>query len=171
MDKIVDEEGIEWVKFNESNPHILINDDKDFKCVTCNQVLKNKIGAQTHSTRKHKIRLDGTQLEEQTESDLISSPDIQEDIESLVMRIQTTDDAKSASKIVKDIELMHLYYGMKARHMIHPDWNLHDFLRESAYFYADQYGIQTTFSQDVSLLDEGKRKNIQFIQEKWSEEE
>ena len=55
--------------------------------------------------------------------------------------------------------------------MIHPDWNLHDFLRESAYFYADQYGIQTTFSQDVSLLDEGKRKNIQFIQEKWSEEE
>ena len=165
MGKIIDDLGVEWVKFNEENPHILINDDKDFKCVTCDQLLKNKIGAQTHSTRKHKFRLDGSAVEEIAE-EMESSV---EDIDSLVLRIQTTDDAKSASKIVKDVELMHLYYGMKARHMIHPDWNLHDFLRESAYFYADQYGIQTTFTQDVSLLDEGKRQNIQFIQEKWNE--
>ena len=85
------------------------------------------------------------------------------------MRMNATDDAKSAAKIIKDIPLMYTYYMLKDQRIIDPYWSLHDFLREAAYLYANRYGVIQNFYQDETLLDEGTQRNVELIRQRWVE--
>ena len=85
------------------------------------------------------------------------------------MRINTSDDAKSAGKIVKDIELMYLYYMLKQKKIVHPEWTLHDFLRETAYFWAEAYGVNASFSQDLRSLNNNQRQVMELVRQRWEE--
>jgi hypothetical protein len=166
-DNIIEENGVEWVLFNENNPHILTNDDSDFKCKTCDMSHKSKTGAIKHSTWKHNMNLDGTPSNKTDSNNESTKPSVPDIVSDLVMHVNNTDDAKSASKITKDPELMYMFYMMKAKKLIDPEWTLHDFLRESAYFYADQNGISWYFGQDLGVVSDGVRRNAEIVKERW----
>lgn len=169
-----------FIKFDKNNPFIeFTKNSRQFRCIECDKLLKNESGAIVHSTRTHKMNLDGTPSKSKIKkkndsskvSNVIPEPEYEENLsdESDVMAIHATDDAKSAVKIVKDIPLMYTYYMLKEKRILHPYWSLHDFLREAAYLYAQEYGVVTTFYQDPKLLSAGKRKAMELIKERWAE--
>jgi len=167
-DDIIDESGMEWVLFDENNPHIITNDVNDFKCKTCNKPFKTKTGAITHTSTKHNMNLDGSpSVKANPEKEDSKNIPLGDTVSDLIMHVNNTDDAKSASKITKDPELMYMFYMMKAKKLIDPEWTLHDFLRESAYFYADQNGISWHFGQDLSIVNDGVRRNAEIVKERW----
>lgn len=169
-----------FIKFNKNNTFIeFTKNSRDFRCVECDKSIKNESGAIVHSTRIHKMNLDGTPSKSKTKKkDSISKiqdasyePEIENnDPDSdIVMRMHATDDAKSAAKILKDIPLMYTYYMLKDRKIIDPYWSLHDFLREAAYMYADRYGVVINFYQDLDLLDAGAQRNMELVKQRWVE--
>jgi hypothetical protein len=166
-DDIIEENGVEWVLFDSKNPHIMVNDKKNFKCNTCSKDFKSKTGAITHTSTTHSMNLDGTPSIKADPPSTTKNPPLDDTVSGLVMQINNTDDAKSASKITKDPELMYIFYMMKAHKLIDPAWSLHDFLRESAYFYADQNGIRWSFGQDLGIVSDGVRRNAEIIKERW----
>jgi len=169
-----------FIKFNKNNPFIeFTKNNREFRCVECDKDILNESGATVHSTRIHKINLDGTPSKSKIKKnksaskivDSTSESDIEDDDPDgdIRMTMNATDNAKSAAKILKDIPLMYTYYMLKDQKIIDPDWSLHDFLREAAYMYADRYGVVQNFYQDDKLLDEGIRRNMELIRERWAE--
>jgi hypothetical protein len=168
-----------FIKFNKNNPFIeFTKNSREFRCVECVIPLKNEGGATVHSTRTHKMNLDGTPSKSKPKKnnstlktvDSTSEYTIEDDSDSdIVMRMNATDDAKSATKIIKDIPLMYLYYMLKEKRILHPNWSLHDFLREAAYMYADRYGVIQNFYQDETLLDRGTQRSMELVRQRWDE--
>ena len=169
IDDIIDNEDVEWVLLNKNNPHIVTDDDSNLRCKTCDMDFTNKAGAQTHTSMAHNIKLDGNPSKKKESHEDKEIPVKKDDniVSDLIMHVNNTDDAKSASKITKDPELMYMFYMMKAKKLIDPDWTLHDFLRESAYFYADQNGISWYFGQDLGIVSDGVRRNAEIVKERW----
>jgi len=169
-----------FIKFDKNNPFIeFTKNSREFRCVECDKDIKNESGAIVHSTRIHKMNLDGTPSKSKPKKnnptskivDSTSESNLEDDdsVRDLVMRMNATDDAKSAAKIIKDIPLMYTYYMLKDKRILHPNWSLHEFLREAAYMYADRYGVIQNFYQDDRLLDEGAQRNMKLIKERWLE--
>jgi len=169
-----------FIKFDKNNPFIeFTKNNREFRCVECDKDIKNESGAIVHSTRIHKINLDGTASKSKSKKnnstptivDSTSESNLEDDDpdSELVMRMNATDDAKSAAKIIKDIPLMYTYYMLKDQKIIDPYWSLHDFLREAAYLYANRYGVIQNFYQDETLLDEGTQRNVELIRQRWVE--
>ncbi len=169
-----------FIKFDKNNPFIeFTKNSREFRCVECDKDIKNESGAIVHSTRIHKMNLDGTPSKSKPKKNSSTSKIVDSTSESnlkdddpddnIRMTIHATDDAKSAAKIIKDIPLMYTYYMLKDRKIIDPYWSLHDFLREAAYMYADRYGVIQNFYQDDRLLDEGIQRNMELIRQRWVE--
>jgi len=175
----------EWELNHEDNPHITKNSKTDeFKCDTCKIGIKSKGGATKHLHSEHNVNVDGSIFKEDEElkkEETIESHSLfnnnnefnseypKETLDDVVMRINTSDDAKSAGKIVKDIELMYLYYMLKQKKIVHPEWTLHDFLRETAYFWAEAYGVNASFSQDLRSLNNNQRQVMELVRQRWEE--
>ena len=169
-----------FIKFNKNNPFIeFTKNNREFRCVECDKDILNESGATVHSTRIHKMNLDGTPSKSKIKKnksalkivDSTSKSNIEDDDPDGNIRttIHATDDAKSAAKIIKDIPLMYTYYMLKDQRIIDPYWSLHDFLREAAYLYANRYGVIQNFYQDETLLDEGTQRNVELIRQRWVE--
>jgi hypothetical protein len=176
-----------WELNHKDNLYIIKNiETNKLRCDECNLGLKNEQGAIRHLYSKHNLNLDGSIYkpkpddiqENPIESNSVlnnnngfNSETPKESIDDVVMRINTTDDAKSAGKIVKDIELMYLFYMLKQKKIIHPEWSLHDFLRESAYFWAEAYGINASFSQNTRELNNNQLQVMDLVKQRWDEHE
>lgn len=169
-----------FIKFDKNNPFIeFTKNNREFRCVECTKSIKNESGAIVHSTRIHKMNLDGTPSKSKIKkkndlskvSSVLPEPRFEENVsdESHEMIMHATDDAKSAAKIIKDIPLMYTYYMLKEKRILHPNWSLHDFLREAAYMYAERFGVVSNFYQDTRLLDPGTRKTMELIKQRWDE--
>jgi len=168
-----------FIKFDKNNPFIEFTKNKrEFRCVECAKPIKNESGAIVHSTRIHKMNLDGTPSKSKIMkkesrpkiTDYTPEPKIDDDPDDDIrMIMHATDDAKSAAKILKDIPLMYTYYMLKEKRILHPNWSLHDFLREAAYMYADRFGVVFNVHQDERLLDVGIRRSMELIRTRWDE--
>jgi hypothetical protein len=51
------------------------------------------------------------------------------------------------------------------------DRSLHDFLRESAYFWAEAYGINASFSQNTRELNNNQLQVMDLVKQRWDEHE
>lgn len=166
-----------FIKFNKNNPFIeFTKNNREFRCVECDKDILNESGATVHSTRIHKMNLNGDPSKSKIKStskivDSTSESNIEEEdsVSGITITMNATDDAKSAAKILKDIPLMYTYYMLKNKRIIDPEWSLHDFLREAAYLYADRYCVIQKFYQDEKLLGEGFQRNMEVIRERWAE--
>ena len=169
-----------FIKFNKNNPFIeFTKNNREFRCVECDKDILNESGATVHSTRIHKMNLNGAPSKSKIKKNKSASKIIDSTSESNIeeddpesetrMTMNATDDAKSAAKILKDIPLMYTYYMLKNKRIIDPKWSLHDFLREAAYMYANRYGVIQNFYQDDKLLVEGIQRKLELIREHWAE--